>query len=477
MRSRMTVCRKVEVSFGLIAFFVLILSAVSIRAVSALGGRLDVAVNQTARRMDLVQAMGKRVQEMVASARGSQLAWLNGDVETAQACRRQLDEATRRVSEQIRELEPLLNTPQGRRGLEAMAAHLSSWKTLSGECLRDAEKREFAHAYALTKDRLVPLIGEMEKLIAGLVQRERSYLAQSARDAAANVSSNRWISLSMAGVALTFALGGFSFVRLMNRSLRRTAAELRSGAEEVSGAAVQVASASQSLAQGASEQAASLEETSASSEEVSSMVRRNATSSEDAARAAEGAGVHVAEANQALGRMLASMAQINASSDKISKIIHGIDEIAFQTNILALNAAVEAARAGEAGMGFAVVADEVRSLAHRSAQAAKDTADLIQESIAVSSNGKAKLDEVTRGIQAVTAETDRLKKLAGEVQQGSQEQTRGMEHISRAILQMEQVTQQTAANAEENAAAGEQLSAHAETLLRISHDLTLMVGH
>ena len=140
------------------------------------------------------------------------------------------------------------------------------------------------------------------------------------------------------------------------------------------------------------------------------------------------------------------MGDIKASSDKVAKIIKVIDEIAFQTNILALNAAVEAARAGEAGMGFAVVADEVRNLAQRCAQAAKDTAALIEESIVKSNDGKTKVDQVAVAIRAITEESAKVKTLVDEVSLGSQEQTRGIEQVAKALTQMEQVTQQSAAN-------------------------------
>jgi methyl-accepting chemotaxis protein/methyl-accepting chemotaxis protein-1 (serine sensor receptor) len=160
----------------------------------------------------------------------------------------------------------------------------------------------------------------------------------------------------------------------------------------------------------------------------------------------------------------------------VAKIIKVIDEIAFQTNILALNAAVEAARAGEAGMGFAVVADEVRNLAQRCAQAAKDTAALIEESIVKSNDGKTKVDQVAVAIRAITEDSAKVKTLVDEVSLGSQEQTRGIEQVAKALTQMEQVTQQSAANAEESAAAAEELTAQASTLMEVVHQLSSMVG-
>src|SRR5437764_246962 len=145
-------------------------------------------------------------------------------------------------------------------------------------------------------------------------------------------------------------------------------------------------------------------------------------------------------------------------------------------SVRALNAAVEAARAGEAGMGFAVVADEVRNLAQRCAQAAKDTAGLIEESIAKSNDGKTKVDQVAVAIRFITEESARVKTLVDEVSLGSLEQTRGIEQIAKALTQMEQVTQQSAANAEESAAAAEELTAQASTLMEVVHQLSAMVG-
>ncbi len=283
---------------------------------------------------------------------------------------------------------------------------------------------------------------------------------------------------ALVGIALFTVLALLAMVwlvRQFSRSLLKTVTELRDGVEQMAGAAGQISSSSQSLAQGTSEQAASLEETSASSEEINSMARRNSENSRSATDLVTQSQQKFAETNRSLDQMVVAMSEINTQSDKISKIIKVIDEIAFQTNILALNAAVEAARAGEAGMGFAVVADEVRNLAQRCAQAAKDTAALIEESIAKSNDGKVKVDQVASAIRVITEESSKVKTLVDEVNLGSQEQTRGIEQVAKAIAQMEQVTQKTAASAEESASAAEELSAQSKTLRGTLNRLAAMV--
>jgi len=294
-----------------------------------------------------------------------------------------------------------------------------------------------------------------------------------ALSASARMKWLTWLLLTLSASLGSGAL--YLLVRSLNRTLRQAVSELLEGAGQVASASAQVASSSQALAQGSSEQAASLQETSASSEEITSMTRKNAENSATAAALMTDVDRRVTEGNQTLEEMMQSMQEITGSSDKISKIIKVIDEIAFQTNILALNAAVEAARAGEAGMGFAVVADEVRSLAQRSAQAAKDTSALIVESIMKSNEGSTRLQRVGDVMRAITESTVQVKTLVDEVNVGSQEQARGIQQISKAISQMDQVTQSTAASAEEGASASEELSAQAEAMDHAVRKLSQLV--
>jgi methyl-accepting chemotaxis protein len=283
-----------------------------------------------------------------------------------------------------------------------------------------------------------------------------------------------WVIL----VVSTTAGGGLLLfvVRSTNAALLSAVSDLSIEAGQVASAAAQIASSSQSLAHGSSEQAASLEETSSSSEEINSVARENTENTRAAADLVGHVQRRFAETNLSLDGTVAAMQELNGSSEKISKIIKVIDEIAFQTNILALNAAVEAARAGEAGMGFAVVADEVRNLAQRSAQAAKDTASLIEESIAKSRDGKTKVDHVAVAIREIAQDSAKIKVLVDGVNVASQEQSRGIEQVAKAVTQMEQVTQRTAASAEEGAAASTELTAQADALRGIVERLTAMVG-
>jgi len=282
----------------------------------------------------------------------------------------------------------------------------------------------------------------------------------------------------LAGGGLVSSLSLFCAYR-MARSIAKPVqfalTELVKGADQVTSAAAQLSSSSRSLAQGATEQAASLEETSTASEEITAITRRNADTSRDVAADMADTSRLASDANQRLGEMVRCMHDIDASGDKITRIIKVIDEIAFQTNILALNAAVEAARGGEAGMGFAVVADEVRNLAQRSATAARETAGLIEESVATSKLGSTKLDQLTSAVCDITAKIEAIKTRSDEVYAGSQEQAKGIEQVSQTIGQMDQLNQRTAAVAEETASTSEELSAQAEAMRGVVGKLEALV--
>jgi hypothetical protein len=278
--------------------------------------------------------------------------------------------------------------------------------------------------------------------------------------------------------AIVLVLGGIAWglSRVLTGPIMASVAGLDQGADHVAIAAGQLSASAQSLSQGATEQAASLEETSASMEEISSMTAGNAANASDAAERAEKVHAELRQFGEALGEAATSMHRIRTSSTQVSKIIKTVDEIAFQTNILALNAAVEAARAGEAGMGFAVVADEVRNLAQRSAQAAKDTASLIEEAIDSAEAGVRSVEQITSSIVGIQTDVAGVRDLVHSVRDASRQQAHGAQQVLQAVVQLEKVTQSTAANAEESAAASEELSAQAEIAKQGAQTLTDIVN-
>ena len=250
----------------------------------------------------------------------------------------------------------------------------------------------------------------------------------------------------------------------MLENVNEVMSNINSASEQVASGSRQVSDSSMALSQGATEQASSIEELTASIEQIASQTRLNAQNATHASTLADETKASAIEGNDQMQSMLKSMESINESSISISKIIKVIDEIAFQTNILALNAAVEAARAGEHGKGFAVVAEEVRNLAARSANAAKETAELIEGSMRIVGQGTKVANLTADSLTRIVSSIEKVSDLVNNISTASNEQSIGVDQINQGISQIADVVQTTSATSEETAAASEELSSQAELL-------------
>ena len=360
---------------------------------------------------------------------------------------------------------------------------------------------------ASAKQKMTALSDRFNLLIAAntdkgktVIQDESAKLSQRISNMLSDVSSQSsagaskiaetlnagFIAMRTKTQAIVMGVGGISilvvfvllylFLTRITKSIGGITQDLDRSSDSITAASGQVASASQQLAEGSSQQAASIEETSASLEEMASMTKQNADNAGQADRLMKKTNTVVAEANSSMNELTGSMEEISVASAETSKIIKTIDEIAFQTNLLALNAAVEAARAGEAGAGFAVVADEVRNLAMRAADAAKNTAGLIEGTVQKVDAGKVLVTRANEAFGQVAESSSKVGEIVAEISAASQEQAQGISQVNTAVIEMDQVVQQNASGAEETSSASEEMSAQAEQMKTMVGNLVVMVS-
>ncbi len=368
---------------------------------------------------------------------------------------------------------------------EAKQFYMTKTKPLAYECLdaidhvlawQDSQMEGLQQANAIFAQETKPALQTVQQLLNDVRKEVKSNVMTDEVMLSHARGTQRNVSL----VGLVAVLLGTVLAVLIARSLvkvvMRLTLALDEGANQVNDAAGQVSSASQSLAEGASEQASSLEETSSALEELSAMTQTNAQNANEANQLASDAQGLANEGDRTTEQLNNAMTAINESSDKISKIIKVIEEIAFQTNLLALNAAVEAARAGEHGKGFAVVAEEVRNLAQRAAGAAGETTQLIEDSVTRAREGADVAGKVGESLSTIAKSVTKVSELIDGIARASGEQASGLNQINEAVSQMDKVTQANAGGAEEAASAAEQLSAQSQNVKAMVDELVSLAG-
>jgi ABC-type transporter Mla subunit MlaD len=411
------------------------------------------------------------------------------DLDTMEKIEQEIDELNGRLAKKIEEYKEIAgnqveNISKGEKSAEVSSASLNGFREKWNQFNQIAKEilelsRNFNKEEALSKivgegkaayDEAMSIMGDK----INNHQQQMIVLRDEARSAR---GKSVILIVSFVFLALGIVIAGASLItRSITKPLNRAIEGLTESSVQVASASNQVSSSSQKLAEGASEQAASIEETSSSLEEMSSMTRQNAGNAIQADNLMKETNQVVSKANGSMKELTVSIDEISKASEETSKIIKTIDEIAFQTNLLALNAAVEAARAGEAGAGFAVVADEVRNLAMRAAEAAGNTADLIEGTVKKVKDGGDLVATTNDAFTEVATSAAKVGELVGEIAAASNEQAQGIGQVNTAVAEMDKVVQQNAANAEESASASEEMSAQAEQMKGFVGELVALVG-
>ena len=395
------------------------------------------------------------------------------------------------LSQQLRQLKGYAATDAEKKAVAQLEKALERVIRLVAEDLQTflataaKEEAEVRAAFKQIDDDIEATAGSVIGALAAVsaeVDRELAGARVKARQAADELRRNLWrvklLTWTFSGlVTLAIMVCFYFFGRGITGSIRRITSGLNQGADQVALGAGQVAASSQTLAAGVSQQAASIEETGAALEQMDAMTQQSAENAGQADFLMKSANQVVERANRAMDQLTVSMAETAQASVETQKIVKTIDEIAFQTNLLALNAAVEAARAGEAGAGFAVVANEVRTLAMRAAEAARNTATLIEGTRRKADAGTQLVAVSGEAFREVADNAAKVGGLVAAIAAASRDQAQGIGQVNQAVTQMDRVTQANAASAEESASASEEMSAQAEQMKAIVGELvSLMEG-
>ena len=496
---------RLGLGFGAVLALLLALAGLSQYELARIGG-----INRTITQETWVKANAISVVDVTtrANARVNLELIVNADPAASDRLFRQIEANRKRIDDALASLRPLMKTADAAARLrtleEARGRYVKSFQSV-GAMLRNGE-RDAARQRMLQET--LPILDSLQDHIIALSGQQSAEMDEAGIASQAVSKEAERLNAALSGLALAVgALLAWRVSRSITRPLARAvkAAEtvaggdlgqrieagsrdetgrllhalqdmqdrlagavraIRQGSETISSASGQIAAGNADLSSRTEEQAASLEETAASMEELASTVKQNADNARQANQLAASASEIALRGGAAVSAVVGTMQDISASSHRISDIVSVIDGIAFQTNILALNAAVEAARAGEQGKGFAVVAGEVRALAQRSAQAAREVKDLIEDSVGKVGAGARQVEDAGATMREIVTAVQHVTDIMGEIAAASHEQASGIDQVNRAVAQMDEVTQQNAALVEEAAAAAGSMQDQAGALVR-----------
>jgi methyl-accepting chemotaxis protein len=476
MKREFTIGQKMLACFGSLASVALIAAVSLLVLTNNLAGEMEKALDGPAKKLELLNELIMRVDQQRLAGRNVMVYAFVKKPDVMEAEVTKFVTAGKKALETAKELRDRFGTDPEAQNVQTVETNLARWAEVTRQGIEMCRQDKPLEAADYTQREGRSLGAAVDKPETEMVAAQRLSLETAVATARAARTRGDWLSAICIGLVVVVALFVWSGVRSLNAGLRQAVGELATGSRGMSAAASQISTASESLALITSEQAASVEKTTASAEEVSSLCQKGCDTvalTADAVNTVEG---HVQDGNRVLARVMTAMDEIGTASGKISGIIRVIDEIAFQTNILALNAAIEAARAGGSGLGFAVVADEVRTLAHRSADAARETGALVTDSLSKSKSGRECAEQVTAVFQEISRSTSKLKGLSDESRTGSNEQVRGVAQIAGAISKIEQGLRLTSANAQQSAVVSEEMSAQTETVRKVAIHLARIVG-
>lgn len=464
--------------FSIMILFMAGIGFMGFQSVRNINGDMEEIFTQRLPSMDFLIETDRDLQQLLVAERS--MIFANAKSDVFKALLDEYEQNLRQSDERWDKFKPLVVTPEEKAIIPKYEKAREEWKSVSRRIVegRVADTRQGRReALDLTLGIAKTKFEEMRDFLDKLTQINLKNAEAAHLNAKATYHATLFTLLGVVGVGLLVALFLMWIIgRGVTKPLRAVIDGLTVASDQVASGSSQVSTSSQKLSEGAAEQAASIEETSSSLEEMASMTRQNADNAGEAKTMMEDASRVVEKVNKQMEHMSVAITEITKSSEETGKIIKTIDEIAFQTNLLALNAAVEAARAGEAGAGFAVVADEVRNLAMRAAEAAKNTATLIEGTIKAVKGG----NEITQSTQDAFQENieiaRKVDELVTEIASASNEQAQGIGQVNTAVAEMDKVVQEVAANAEESASVSEEMNAQAVQLKDIVYELALLAG-